>query len=209
MKTTASILSFIVTAGLVPSVAADMHSPPRHHFSPIGIERTVYVAETGPTSPAVQKRAQETAACLFGRIGVRLRFTTVPPAQADRDVIRLHIWNHAPKNLPPSVVGAANIKPNDVLRAFVFYNRILAFYPSDRPSDIGVLLGYAIAHEVGHILRAEPGHSEDGVMRACWMQRDIVPMLQETVRFSKTDAERIRAAHVTRRAAGLVAMETN
>jgi hypothetical protein len=209
MKTTAFILSFMATAGLVPSIAADSHRPSGKHAPPIELERTVYVAETCPMPPIVQRIGQETAARLFEHIGVRMRFTATLPVQADAAVIMLHIRKRPPRGLPLNVLGAASIAQGQVQRAFVFFDRIIEFYPVDRDTDTGVLLGYAIAHEVGHILRAAPGHSLDGVMKACWKQNDIAPMLQEVMAFNKTDAQRIRAVHAARRAAAAAAMETN
>jgi hypothetical protein len=56
------------------------------------------------------------------------------------------------------------------------------------PADI--LLGYAIAHEVGHLLGL--GHAGGGVMQAVWGVEELKQQLQRAVKFSRQDAERIR-----------------
>jgi hypothetical protein len=59
--------------------------------------------------------------------------------------------------------------------------------------DAAVLLGYVIAHELGHLLIG-PGHSADGVMRARWGRNEFQALRQRWLRFNRTDAERIRMA---------------
>ncbi len=207
MKTTAFILSLIAAAGVLPSVASDRHArSDRNAWAEI--ESTVYIAETCPMPSIARRKAQETAAVLFEHIGVHLRFTTVRPVLDDPGIITLHVWSRAPKDAAPHVVGTAHIAPGRPHQAFVFYDRILEFYPPVHDSDTGILLGYAIAHELGHILRAAPGHSMDGVMKARWRRKDILPMLQHAVHFSTADAQRIRAVQALRRTAP-TSVETN
>jgi hypothetical protein len=39
--------------------------------------------------------------------------------------------------------------------------------------DAATMLGRAVAHELGHLLLANPGHSETGLMRALWSQAEL------------------------------------
>jgi hypothetical protein len=39
--------------------------------------------------------------------------------------------------------------------------------------DGGVLLGRAIAHEIGHLLLGAPGHGRQGLMRALWLTEEL------------------------------------
>jgi hypothetical protein len=57
-------------------------------------------------------------------------------------------------------------------RAYVFYDLVRSFVRSYEPSDpqqsgMGVILGHAIAHEVGHLLIPGDAHGA-GIMRANW-----------------------------------------
>lgn len=57
----------------------------------------------------------------------------------------------------------------------------------------GVLLGYVMAHELGHLLGG-PGHSPDGVMRASWGSAEVQALRQRWLRFNPADAQRLRYA---------------
>jgi hypothetical protein len=208
MKATAFIFSLIVLAGFAPSIASPRHPSADFSIEPMEPEITVYVSETCSMAPVVEQTARRTAASLFDSIGVRLRFTTVRPERPDPGMITLHIRNQAPKNVALLTVGAANIDPGHA-DAFVFCDRIAVFYRTIHDKELGTLMGYAIAHELGHVLLAAPGHSPDGVMKACWTRNDIVPMLQHAIGFSTADAERIHAVQASRRAVALASAGTN
>jgi len=82
--------------------------------------------------------------------------------------------------------------------ALVFCDRIVEFARGYSSNDSGVLLGYAIAHELGHLLRHEPGHCGTGVMKATWRHKDIVLMLQGIMAFTKEDRAHIQAGLTAR-----------
>jgi len=202
MKTTAFILSWIVLAGLAPSIASHRSAASDFSSEPIELEIAVYVYETCALPPVVEETAKRTAADLFDRIGVRLSFATARRERADSGRITLHL-KRAPKKLASLTVGAADIDPGHA-DAFVFCDRVALFYDTVHYKETGTLLGYAIAHELGHVLLGTPAHSPDGVMKACWRRSDIIPMLQHMVEFSRADAERI---HTVR--APLLSANTN
>jgi len=55
------------------------------------------------------------------------------------------------------------------------------------------LLGYVIAHELGHLLLG-PGHGTNGVMRAAWDLRDLEAIRQGRLKFSPAEGVRMRQA---------------
>jgi hypothetical protein len=57
--------------------------------------------------------------------------------------------------------------------------------------DSGVLLGYIIAHELGHLLLG-PGHAPSGIMRATWDMNDLEAIRQGRLKFSREECARIR-----------------
>ena len=56
--------------------------------------------------------------------------------------------------------------------ATVFADRVAAL-AATAPVDARVLLGRAIAHELGHLLMGTPGHERDGLMREKWTVLDL------------------------------------
>src|SRR5262245_18956193 len=124
-------------------------------------EVTVHVGKLCPAAVAVWKISERTARDLYSRAGVKLRFTyVVPPVSAD--AIDLWVVNRAPKIVKPDVMGTALDSPEYDPLVYVFYDRVARFYTSANTDETGTVMGYVIAHELGHILRGE-GHSPDGV----------------------------------------------
>jgi hypothetical protein len=59
--------------------------------------------------------------------------------------------------------------------------------------DPGVLPGFVIAHELGHLLLG-PGQTLDGVMQAAWGQKQMDALSQRWLKFSNGSSQRIRRA---------------
>jgi hypothetical protein len=198
MRTRAFILSFTATACLLgwPASAKDV----AYHIQTVrsDFQITIYVAHSCHTPVIVGRVAEETVFQLFERIGVSVRFIHAQPPPADSEAIALRIMEHAPGSLGPHVLGSAWVA-REHPQANVFCDRLMQFYCGPNLSETGVLQGYAMAHELGHVLRADPGHSPAGVMRACWKQTDVVMMLQRVVNFCRADAERIHEVLEQRR----------
>ena len=114
---------------------------------------------------------------------------------------------------PPRTVGPASL---DVMgRAFVtdagagnmadaYYQAIEAFAERYQ-GDSGVLLGFVMAHEIGHLLLG-PGHVPDGIMRGVWSRREMEALRRRWLTFNRTEAPRIRRELQARAAAGDVAV---
>jgi hypothetical protein len=120
-----------------------------------------------------------------------------PPAGQTHDpwfVIRLRT------DKPPQKVGAASL---DVMgNAFVeehggymadAYLQAIQATSELHHGDPSVLLGFVMAHELGHLLLGA-GHTPDGVMQAAWGQKQIDAWLQGWLKFNEQSAARIRHA---------------
>jgi hypothetical protein len=62
------------------------------------------------------------------------------------------------------------------------------------------ILGYAIAHEVGHLLLNMARHPSSGIMRGSWKLNELRAIAAGTLRFTTEEAGKLRA-EVARRAA--------
>jgi hypothetical protein len=56
------------------------------------------------------------------------------------------------------------------------------------------LLGWAIAHEIGHLLLNTPEHAAAGLMRADWSRKELQRNVPADWRFLETEAATMRAA---------------
>jgi hypothetical protein len=70
-------------------------------------------------------------------------------------------------------MGFAPIRDGDHRRAYVFLSRVKAFVEivarkDDRQSTIGIAVGLAMAHELGHLLLRGDAHTIVGIMSQCW-----------------------------------------
>jgi hypothetical protein len=88
------------------------------------------------------------------------------------------------ENLGYAVVGAEG----GVL-ATVFYDRVEAMTNGGNPSRV---LGYAMAHEIGHLLLGQSSHSSEGLMRANWSRKDLKPVHCDQMHFTPEQAEHMR-----------------
>jgi hypothetical protein len=82
--------------------------------------------------------------------------------------------------------------------ATVFADRIVRLAARSR-IDAATLVGYAIAHEIGHLLLGTDAHAPRGLMRAAWTLPEISRHLPRDWKFSREDAAHMLTA--TRRAA--------
>jgi hypothetical protein len=69
---------------------------------------------------------------------------------------------------------------------------MLLGHPEIWPVDLGRALGRIVAHEIGHILLADPRHQGRGLMRGWFTAADLVARPQSDMTLSRTEIERLR-----------------
>jgi hypothetical protein len=77
--------------------------------------------------------------------------------------------------------------------SYVFYDQVTGLSIDER-IEPAVVLGSAVAHEIGHLVLRRPGHSAEGLMRGPWNLRDWQQASLGWLLFSSRDAETIHAA---------------
>jgi hypothetical protein len=77
--------------------------------------------------------------------------------------------------------------------ATIYINRV-EFSARHAGADLAVLLGRAIAHEVGHLILRTNAHAEHGLMRAIWTDQELARNLPDDWVFDSSDRRQIRAA---------------
>jgi len=91
-------------------------------------------------------------------------------------------------------LGYAAASEEGGVLATIFYDRVEDLTLVNNPSTV---LGYAIAHEMGHLLlgktlRGGRYHSDSGIMRAKWDRNDLKGRTESGMEFAPEDAERLR-----------------
>jgi hypothetical protein len=88
--------------------------------------------------------------------------------------------------------GAAEPYDRGGVEATLFYEHIDTFARSGGASP-SVVLGHALAHEVGHLLLWTKSHSSRGVMKASRSKQDLQAIEQGKLVFSPEEAESMKA----------------
>ena len=78
-------------------------------------------------------------------------------------------------NLGPRVMGmATGVFAGKAPKIYIFYDRVREFSREEALAcPLGEILGYAIAHELGHVILGGNSHSLCGIMAARWTAREL------------------------------------
>jgi hypothetical protein len=171
---------------------------------------TVHVTDDAHLSPPDLANAQAQATDAYCAAGLEIVWSSAPwePA-AGQDTgspsidVRLVIVSREGaekksrvERLGEGVLGTAISGASEVRGriAYVFYDRI-AQVAQSHLTPIARGLGWAMAHEVGHLLIGDNRHSDEGLMRPSWSPRDS--RLQT---FTSSQVQAIRHRFTTRSA---------
>jgi hypothetical protein len=146
-------------AALSSCVAAPALAAP----APDPLHLQVTVCDLASVHQAILTAAEAVADDAYRRIGVIIDWSDRCLAGAPGLYVNLTFVSSAVIELSDVTVGFAESGATD---ATVLYDRVeLVAHRYHVKREI--LLGYAIAHELGHLLLPPHSHSETGVMRAC------------------------------------------
>lgn len=138
-------------------------------------------------------RAKTEVARIFGKAGVCV--TWMDPAAVDSAgafAIQLLIRRRAVHERG-SVMGTAIGDMHETGgSALIYYDRVLQSAHQGE-QDVARLLAYAMAHEMGHLLLPDPGHSPSGIMRPAWDGDDLRHIASGSLQFTAAQASAIRA----------------
>ena len=95
------------------------------------------------------------------------------------------------RNLQASVLGIAFFADDGQgCCADVFYHEVQRLQYA---IDVSVILGHAMAHELGHLLLGMNAHSPSGIMRAHWTREDLKSASRGCLQFSSEQSRRIKS----------------
>jgi hypothetical protein len=136
----------------------------------------------------VLETSQDEVARIFADVGLAVRWTETAPRFTVQIVPQVLGFDRAAS----PVMGVALLRPNDAM-AQVFFRQVQAFARA-YDVDLGRMLAYVIAHEIGHLLLPGNAHSPTGLMQADWDKALVRDAAKGSLTFTAAQAARIRAS---------------
>lgn len=151
-------------------------------------------------------KSQAVATAIFLKMGIQLtwRFDarrsasktiTVCGGESPASTLAVEIIPQAPVNLTHNALAVAMRSADSAVSIVIFYDRVVPVLREHRAHDAAIL-GYVLAHEIGHVLQGISRHSETGAMRTCWTEDDFTEMGAGQLAFTAEDVRLIRGYFV-------------
>jgi hypothetical protein len=105
----------------------------------------------------------------------------------NRNYIAAKITRREPRSALPGALGFALPFAHAGPHAIVFYDRIENLIPGAATS-LTTILGYALAHEIGHALLETFDHSTGGLMKRSWDKADYQRAAVNALEFNQDEA---------------------
>ena len=168
MENRARKLAWTAMAAVAMVMAAStVHAEPQRRI----VVRIRYADTPTPMQLAEFEIAKREAAAIYAAAGVSLEWSTGAETTADAGVMyltavvladaRTDRFMRTTPDLPKSVLGVA---PHHTGRVYLFWDRIVR-HARKRDLLTQRVLGRVLAHEIGHHVLPEKGHSDTGLMR--------------------------------------------
>jgi len=125
--------------------------------------------------------------------GIDMSSAPLPGRQRERPYVAVRILPRTAANIVPGALGFALPFAQTGAQVSVFYDRVEATARSQNATPY-VVLGYAIAHEIGHVLLRFSEHSAAGLMQARWNQTTWRLATDGLLAFLPEQKQRIRIA---------------
>jgi len=170
---------------------------------------TVYIYNYAHVSRRTLNGAEEEASRILLKAGVEASWVDCPVTSDEipkYPACRPHL-DHAGlvlKIFPDFAASRLGLRPQNLgfcpaseeagpgSEASISYSRVKDLANSWDANPLQIL-GFAAAHELGHLLLHSPGHSPTGIMRAAWNPEDLRGAAQGLLGFTPDQSERIRA----------------
>jgi len=146
--------------------------------------------------PSIVDTAQRELAHVYSEIGVPIEWAIGAPGQPTppgaMHIILVDREGGVLRRTRDAVLGATLWTGNGTPAVYIFYRRVEAEARRHGVS-LALLLSVALAHELGHVLMPDRGHSPDGIMRACWNGDDFANANRGQLRFNREQIAVMRA----------------
>jgi hypothetical protein len=107
-------------------------------------------------------------------------------------ILRVKVLGRAPAGVPVQALGYSLPCAEGGVQVIIYADRTAQVSQAGGPT-FGRVLGYAIAHELGHVLLHSSDHEAAGLMKDIWTKRDWQRAAASLIPFSPTEVHRIAA----------------
>lgn len=133
--------------------------------------------------------AQNITSQIFAQAGVHIRWQLGEPRRAEQYApIIIDVTADTPRTLAPGALACAQVYEGVHIR--VFWDRLQNTVGGVGPLGT-FLLAHVMAHEITHALERINRHSESGLMKASWTEREIQEMSVHSLSLAPEDVRLI------------------
>ena len=158
---------------------------PGLHALTIAAHLSIAICGSEPVPAVLLDRAESIAANVYRDIGVAIEWSDCRDQEGGLEV---DLTTRDALDAPVADATLGFAEPGGSV-ATVLYDRVGKFAKRFGVKR-EVLLGYAIAHEIGHLLLGN-AHAPSGLMRAAWTVPEMTRRLPRDWKFSRRDAARL------------------
>jgi hypothetical protein len=145
------------------------------------------MANDAEVPAAILKKSQNEVARIFAAAGLAVEWTQTGPSFTIQMVASTPVY---PGTAPP-VMGVASRTPRGAT-AKIFFHQVEDLALRSHV-DVGRLLAYVVAHEIGHLLLPRMPHSLTGVMKADWDPDTVREAAAGSLAFTGSQIKRLHA----------------
>lgn len=196
-----SFKGFVLFAAVLTFAPQAMPEDQRENHDGPPPKINVRVHNYAQVSSEILTQAEVEAARIFGKAGVEITWTNCDPTRRGLgDAARCNQFL-GPTNLGVRILPQFGVIPGTDKETMGF---ALGYFASvsvrrvkEDAAEFGVqpcvVLGPAIAHELGHLLLGSQGHTPTGIMRARWQGEDYQRAPRGAFNFTSQQAKSIRS----------------
>jgi len=141
-----------------------------------------------PVPAHILEQSRDDVTRIFAGAGLAVRWTESAPRFTVQIVPQVLGFDRASSH----VMGVALRRASPSM-AQVFFKQVQEFARAYHV-DLGTMLAYVIAHEIGHLLLPGYGHSPTGLMRAEWDTALVREAINGSLTFTEAQTARMRAS---------------
>ncbi len=153
-------------------------------------EKVIVYVNGDSAFPSELSLAEDLAAKMFADAGVQIDYRIGRPSGPQLDqarVIIILLATHTPEKLRPGALAFAH--PFEGIHITVFWDRV---QKATGPGLTPKLLAHVLVHEITHIVQGVDRHSDSGVMKARWTDKDYLHMRWKPLPFTPEDVQLMR-----------------